>query len=346
MSAPAFKYVQRYRDRHGKMRHYFRRPGYPRVALPGPLGSELFLNAYQSAMNGALAGPVCRAPVGSLSSLLFDYYQSAGWADLKPQTQAGYRAILDRFRERFGDLPADALTSTHVRKLIDNGAGKPGATRTLMKRLRVAYAFGVSRALVRHNPFVGVALPREGKGFRPWSEDDISQFLARWPEGSRARLALLLLLHTAQRRSDVVRMGSRDLRGGVLTFVQSKGRKGAPERVLKIPLHPDLLSAISRLPKENATFLVTAYGRPMSAAGFSGWFTDCARKAGLPKGASPHGLRKAVARRLAEAGCTAHQIASITGHTSLREVERYAQSAQQKSLAADAMAKLWAVRPT
>ena len=344
MTAPSFKYVQRYKDRHGKVRHYFRRPGYRRVALPGEPGSPSFTSAYNQALNGAPVGPVCRAPTGSLSSVLFDYYQSASWADLKPQTQATYRAILDRFRERFGDLPADALTSAHVRKLIDSGADKPGATRTLMKRLRGVYAFAVSRGLVRHNPFAGVALPREGKGFRPWSDAEIDQFLAYWPEGSRARLALLLLLHTGQRRSDVVRMGPRDLRCGVLTVVQTKGRKGRPECSLDIPLQPDLLRAINDLPKGGATFLLTAYGQPMSPAGFSGWFTECAAKAGLQKGCSPHGVRKAAARRLAEAGCTAHQIAAITGHKSLREVERYTQAAQQKGLAIAAMAKLWEAR--
>jgi len=45
---------------------------------------------------------------------------------------------------------------------------------------------------------------------------------------------------------------------------------------------------------------------------------------------SAHGLRKAAARRLAEAGCTEHEIAAITGHASLREVQRYTKAADQK----------------
>jgi len=43
--------------------------------------------------------------------------------------------------------------------------------------------------------------------------------------------------------------------------------------------------------------------------------------------ASGHGLRKAAARRLAEAGCTEHEIAAITGHASLREIARYTKAA-------------------
>jgi hypothetical protein len=40
-----------------------------------------------------------------------------------------------------------------------------------------------------------------------------------------------------------------------------------------------------------------------------------------------HGLRKVAARDLAEAGCSVHEIMSVTGHKSLAEVERYTKAA-------------------
>jgi integrase len=55
---------------------------------------------------------------------------------------------------------------------------------------------------------------------------------------------------------------------------------------------------------------------------------------------SSHGLRKAAARRLAEAGCTTHEIASITGHRSLKEVSRYTAAVDQIRLAKQAMDKV------
>ena len=118
--------------------------------------------------------------------------------------------------------------------------------------------------------------------------------------------------------------------------------KGKPHpRVrLAIPLHPVLKAAIAAEPKTNMTFLVTAYGKPRSAAGFTAWFSERAAAAGLPAGSTPHGLRKAAARRLAEAGCSTHQIAAITGHQSLEEVEHYTKSADQARLAESAMATL------
>jgi hypothetical protein len=46
------------------------------------------------------------------------------------------------------------------------------------------------------------------------------------------------------------------------------------------------------------------------------------------------------AAALAEAGATAHEIAAVTGHMSLEEIERYTRAARKRKLADTAMAKL------
>jgi len=132
-------------------------------------------------------------------------------------------------------------------------------------------------------------------------------------------------------------MGRQHIRDGCIQVRQKKRGVDAP--VLSIPIHPDLKAELDALPKEHLTFLMTAYGKPMSEAGFTNWFVRCAREAGLPAKSSPHGLRKAAARRLAEAGCSAHEIMAITGHESLKEVERYTATASQGKLARSAMAR-------
>ena len=63
------------------------------------------------------------------------------------------------------------------------------------------------------------------------------------------------------------------------------------------------------------------------------------RAAGLPPECVPHGLRKAAARRLAEAGCSSKEIAAITGHKTLAEVERYTREADQERLSKSAIQK-------
>lgn len=109
---------------------------------------------------------------------------------------------------------------------------------------------------------------------------------------------------------------------------------------MHIPLHPDLKALLDRLPLTNLTFLMTAHGKPFVAAGFTNWFHDMVKEAGLPAGLSPHGLRKATCRCLAEAGCSAHEIMAISGHRSLAEVTRYTVAARRKDLAARAMLAL------
>ena len=49
-----------------------------------------------------------------------------------------------------------------------------------------------------------------------------SRFEAKHPIGSKARLALALLLYTGQRRGDVVRLGRQHIRNGVLFLLCHK----------------------------------------------------------------------------------------------------------------------------
>jgi integrase len=129
------------------------------------------------------------------------------------------------------------------------------------------------------------------------------------------------------------------LRDGILTVDQGK-TEGSEQAHLEIPVHPKLREIIEASRSGHLTFLVTAAGKPFTAPGFTNWFRDMCNAAGLPKGLSVHGLRKATARRLAELGCTEHEIAAITGHASISEVQRYTKAADRKRLAKSAMKKL------
>jgi integrase len=91
--------------------------------------------------------------------------------------------------------------------------------------------------------------------------------------------------------------------------------------------------------------LTTASNKPFSTAGYGNMMADAIAAAGLPDRCVLHGLRKAAARRLAEAGCTEKEISAVTGHTTLKEVARYTRAADQKRLAAGALAKLAEQKP-
>jgi integrase len=245
------------------------------------------------------------------------------------------RNIVDRFCREHGDRRAATLQRQHIIKFMTARADKPESANGLLKALRALMRRAVEIGLRADDPTRDIkSIRSHSDGYHSWTDDEITQFQARHPVGSRARLALSLLLYTGQRRSDVVRMGRQHIRDGFLHIRQLK--TGAE---LSIPVHSILAEIISQTPINHLTFLMTQFGQPFTAAGFGNWFREQCNDAGL-KHCSAHGLRKAAARRLAEAGCTAHEIAAITGHASLREVARYTKAADQKRLAAAAMKKV------
>jgi integrase/recombinase XerD len=167
----------------------------------------------------------------------------------------------------------------------------------------------------------------------------VERYESRHPAGTKARLALALLLYTACRREDATRLGQQHISNGRLKYIQAKNEHRSPIE-MDIPVHPDLADVVAKTKLTGReTFLVTNYGKPFSPAGFGIRFRQWCDQAGLPH-CSAHGLRKATAARLAERGASPHEIMSITGHRTLQEVERYTRGARQKELADRAMAKL------
>jgi integrase len=249
--------------------------------------------------------------------------------NLAPSSQRVRRDILEGLAREHGYLPVAGIARRHIIKLLDGKAGHPGAALNLLSALRVVLRYAVEVGLRADDPTVGVRRPklREG-GFYPWTEDDIARFEQYHPIGSKARLALALLLYTGQRRSDVILFGRQHVRDGRIHLRQAKTGKA-----LAIPIHPELQVALDAMPSDNLTFLVSELDGPFTADGFYAFFRKCCREAGVTAAATPHGLRKACCRRLAEAGCSAAVIASISGHKSLREVQRYIDSADQAKLA-------------
>jgi integrase len=129
-------------------------------------------------------------------------------------------------------------------------------------------------------------------------------------------------------------MGRQHIRVGALTVRQEKTRA-----TLAIPVHPDLRVVLDATPGAHLTFLVTATGKPYGPNHFSETFREWCDAAGLPKRCTAHGLRKAACRRLAEAGCSANEIMSISGHATMKELVRYTKAADQARLARNAMAR-------
>jgi integrase len=334
MTSIRLPYVQEYRDRHGKARRYFRRPGFKRVALRGTPGSPQFMTAYEAAL-AAERLPIGRKHKdGTIGDLVASFYRSAYFENLKPRSQRVYRLVLEKFSQEDGHrLVCDMPRRVAMSMIEEIGTTRPGMANLTLKAMRRLFAYAIKRDVRADNPFVGIESYKLGT-HHAWTDAEIAAYEAVWPIGTRERLALDLLLYTGQRVGDVAAMRRSDLRNG---DIHVRPEKTGDELV--IPLHPNLIRSMKACPTKGLTLFGQANGRPISGAGLSSVIERAARVAGLSAKCVPHGLRKARMRRLAERGATTKEIASVSGHRTLKEVERYTVAADQARLARSAMAK-------
>jgi integrase len=322
----------------GKPRVRFRKKGFSTYIYGTPM-SEGFLRQYWAAMEGVKAERkeigAERTIGGSVDALIVSYYKLV-FPTLKASTQGVRRNILERFRAEHGRKPVARIEHQHVAAIVAAKANTPSAANNLGKVLHHLFEHAIAINMRTSNPVRGVKKFKESSdGIHTWTEEEVAQFIARHPIGSRAHLALMLMLWTGQRRSDAVRMGWQHVRNGKIAVRQEK--TDAP---LLIPIAPELADALALVPRTNMTFLLTKYGAPFTPGGFGDiWFRARCDEAGLPQ-CSAHGLRKLCATRLAELGCSERQIMAITGHKTVSEVSRYTKAAEQAKLAEQAMAKL------
>jgi integrase len=240
-----------------------------------------------------------------------------------------------------GNLPLTQMDRKYIERWLETAPTK-GAKRTRLLAIKpfTQWAAGVVH-LIETDPTEGIkAKAKETEGHPTWTDEQIAQFRAHHPIGSKARLALELILAVTARRGDGIALGHQHLKDGWLVFTQEKNRRRKPRKV-ETPIPAQLLAAIEACPRppESPTFLTNEWGQPFTPRGFNDWFSAQIAAAGLPNTCVPHGLRMAGCRIMAESDCTAHEIMSVSGHSSLREAERYTRAFDRKRLAARAQAK-------
>lgn len=334
MGGRRLKYVNSFRDRHGVLRHYFRK-NRKRVALPAAFGSPEFMTAYNEALGVPSPVPAARKIIRdkSFDALALRFYASPRFANLSASSKTNYRRVIESFLAQHGHRRVDQMKREHVDAIIGGMSDRPGAAIVLLKRIRSLVRYAIELDWRETDPTMG-ATSYESEEIHTLTEEEIATFEGEWPLGTRPRVAFDLLLYTGQRVSDAHGMAKPDSRGKIKVARQKK--TGAK---LSLTAHPNLLRSMAALPNNHAVALATSFGKPYSVKGFSQMLSAAMREAGLPARCVPHGLRKAAARRLAEAGCTPHEIMAVTGHKTLAEVERYTRAAGQERLNESAMAR-------
>lgn len=343
-------YVKSYRDRHGKQRHYFRRKGQKEVQLKGDPTSPEFMEAYRLLCETE-PSPKPRSPrhkPGSFGALVDEYLGtgapdsrgSAEFSGLAESTQREYRRVMERLAIEHGSKPVALLQRRHIRRIRDERAETPGAANTLVRTIKLLMTFAIDQGYRTDNPAARMKLFKLGE-WRSWTDEELQAFEAHWPSGSMQRRAYALALYTGQRRADVVAMTRSHIdRGKAIRVRQSKGQG---EIEVWIPLHPTLRIELAHVPADQPRLLTTSESTGFDPIYFGAWFADAIEAAGLPEDCVLHGLRKAAARSLAEAGCTDSQIMAITGHTTSAMVRHYTKAAEKQRMATAAIKK-WRVR--
>ena len=355
---------KRYVDHTGKLRTYYRHTR-PPTPLPGLPWSAEFMQAYGDAK--ACAGRdkpmigASRTKQGSLNAALVRYYLSDDYGAMPKDVRQQNKGLLERWRDGRGDRPLRELAHEHVQGFINKQA-TPTIQRNFLRAIRKFLGFCVKENLIKRDVSAGVKKGRiiNTGGFRPWTEAEVDQYVARHPIGTRAYLALQIMLCLSLRRSDVVEVGPRHVKktaehpNGVLDDYQPVKARRTGGRHVTVPLHPDLVAAIAAMPVIGTdTYLLTDHGKAYTVKGFGGRMRDWCDEAKVPpmidatgksKNIASHGLRKLCLVRLAEAGCNVIEMQGISGHKDLRELQIYIDAANRKKAAAMAITKLIAAQ--
>lgn len=337
MGSAEIKGLVRDRDRHGNVRVYIRQAG-RKVRIRAPEGTPEFLEECRAAQialhTGKAPAPGRRAAKpGTMRALIFSYLQSGDFKALAGSTRRVRRNILDRLDAAIGDHSARLVETRHIRKWRDAPDG-PEAGNAIVKVLRQVFELAVEDGLIEVNPARSVKYRKSGNpdGFTPWDAQDVRRFIRRHPPGSMAYKALWMALLLGQRRSDIYRLGPQHERDGWLVFTQAKNKDRKPVRV-EVPISAALRRILDDPQSGHLAYIVSDFGRPyQSAASFGNRFAKWVAEAKI-EGRSLHGLRKSASAILAELGLTSHQIQAVSGHTTLKEVERYTRAVSRRRLA-------------
>ena len=285
MTKIRLKYIKEYRAA-GKTYRYFRRKGCLPVQLPGEPGSREFNAAYEAALTEKPM-PANRHNAGTLGRLIAEYYSSVDFANLKPSSRKLYRIVLDPIARQHGHRLVNDMGRENARKIIETiGATKPGManlTRSVLKRV---LRYAVDRGWRNDNPVAGIAPYKIGTR-HTWSDEQLDAYEARWPLGTRERLAYATLLYSGQRGGDVVKMarpkGATDQAGA------GKDRDGTGH-----PDPSDWRAAINARPSNGVRLIGDERGRPIKRPALTLLIHRAAEAAGLPPECTAHGLRKAL----------------------------------------------------
>lgn len=336
-----------FKDRHGKTRWRFRRNG-KAVMLPHEPGHPEFEAAYAAAVNNrpvqrptVLQHPAAVAPQ-SLRACWLAVQRTPEWSLLDPQTRIDQTRVAERFltsqvptmAKTWGDMPIRLLDRKLVKRILADRADTPHSAGHVLRLLRKLIAVALDEEWIEVDPTYRLKYRPAMKGHRAWTETERQAFERHWPIGTTPRLVYALALYTGARRSDIATLRWDAFQDDGVVIAQEK-----TDNPIWLPIHPELRACLDTLTRTGPVVvsgLGAAYSEKSLGMRFAGW----CKRAGVPAGATLHGLRKSMGKALAESGATTKEIMAVLGHEAIEHAQLYSKEAEQRLLAKAAMAKL------
>lgn len=258
--------------------------------------------------------------IGSLGDIIDDYLASGLFKKTSASHQRALRSYLELIRKAFGTMPLTVIEDRRVRgdfrKWRDKFIATPRKADYAWTTLSRLMTFAIDRGHIAINPCTGAGrLYEADRADKIWEAGDLRQFLEA--ASTPLQRALMLALWTGQRQGDLLKLTWSAYDGQMIRLKQSKGKARVPVPVGG-PIK-DMLDTMVQERKNAVMILTNSRGQPWTSDGFRASWEKAYKKAGIV-GLHFHDLRGTAVTRLALAGCTVPEIASITGH-SLKTVQ-------------------------
>jgi len=334
MPRPRKPYLHRETDK-GKTYWYFRRSlKDKRIRIRGEYDTPEFNAAYDAAMAGQPVEVSRAVHHASLRWLADRWKESADWSQTAASTRTQRDNILDRILAANGDLSYAGIGEAHIQDGMERRHKTPFAANNYLKTMRALFRWARTAKHVTVDPTAGIKLfSRRTKGHEPWTDSDLASYRARWPVGTRQRLAMELIYWTGLRRGDAVRLGRPHIgKDGIARITAEK----TGHRV-SVPIPAPLKEVLDAGPVGELTFIAGEKGKPLTKESFGTYFRIWCEAAEVK--ASAHGLRKLAASEAAEAGAADQQLDAMFGWQSPNQSRVYTRAARQDVLAKEAQEK-------
>lgn len=324
----------------GRIVHLYFRHGRTYLRLPRNPDSPEFHRAYAEALEGIQKPSAKRLAEGSVAAMSRDFKAAPEYTGLVLKTQRDYARMLDHLTGALGHFPANSIRRPHIIKLRNKIAAASGNRTADLFVAVVARCFKIGRDLnyVEISPAAEIDRINDPKNFKPWPAEARAKFEASNPP-AHLMTGYMIGLWTAQGLGDVLRLARPAYDGFGFQVRRAKIRRSKTRGEGYIPAHSRLKAYLAKLPRDAMLFVARADGSRISERIFSEEFRAWLDGLGLHD-LHFHGLRKTTATALADAGASAHEIASITLHQTMAMVEHYTRSADQRRLATAAIHKL------